>query len=104
MLTTFLCHIVDLYSVFCVHFARAMTEADRIAEDEGLKQYVQRYAIEAGDIIEKVYRREMEQPIEDMKRFLDGLYHLYDQGRDKVKMSDLLNISTEARERLNEDT
>ena len=104
MLTTFLCHIVDLYSVFCVHFARAMTEADRIAEDEGLKQSIQRYAIEAGDIIEKVYRREMEQPIEDMKRFLDGLYHLYDQGRDKVKMSDLLNISTEARERLNEDT
>ena len=104
MLTTFLCHIVDLYSVFCVHFARAMTEADRIAEDEGLKQSIQRYAIEAGDIIEKVYRREMEQPIEDMKRFLDGLYHLYDQGRDKVKMSDLLSISTEARERLNEDT
>ena len=104
MLTTFLCHIVDLYSVFCVHFARAMTEADRIAEDEGLKQSIRRYAIEAGDIIEKVYRREMEQPIENMKRFLDGLYHLYDQGRDKVKMSDLLNISTEARERLNEDT
>ena len=104
MLTTFLCHIVDLYSVFCVHFARAMAEADRIAEDEGLKQSIQRYAIEAGDIIEKVYRREMEQPIEDMKRFLDGLYHLYDQGRDKVKMSDLLSISTEARERLNEDT
>lgn len=104
MLTTFLCHIVDLYSVFCVHFARAMTEADRIAEDEGLKQSIQRYAIEAGDIIEKVYRREMEQPIEDMKRFLDGLYHLYDLGRDRVKMSDLLSISTEARERLNEDT
>ena len=48
------------------------------------------------------YRKEMELPIEDMKRFLDGLYHLYDQGRDKVKMGDLLNISVEARERLNE--
>ena len=104
LLTTFLGQIVDLYSVFCVHFARAMTEADRIAEDEGLKQSIQRYAIEAGDIIEKVYRREMEQPIEDMKRFLDGLYHLYDLGRTRVNMGKLLSISTEARERLNDDT
>ena len=102
LLTTFLGQIVDLYSVFCVHFARAMEEADRIAADEGLKQSLMRYAIESGDITEKVYRKEMEVPIEDMKRFLDGLYHLYDQGHDKVKMGDLLNISAEARERLNE--
>ena len=102
LLTTFLGQIVDLYSVFCVHFARAMEEADRIAADEGLKQSLKRYAIESGDITEKAYRNEMETPIEDMKRFLDGLYHLYDQGRDKVKMGDLLNISVEARERLNE--
>ena len=67
-----------------------------------VKQSLVRYAIEAGDITEKVYRKEMETPIEDMRRFLDGLYHLYDQGRDKVKMGDLLNISVEARERLNE--
>jgi len=33
LLTTFLGQIVDLYSVFCVHFARAMEEADRIAAD-----------------------------------------------------------------------
>ena len=59
-----------------------------------------RYAIESGDITE-VDRKEMETPIEDMKRFLDGLYHRYDQGRDKVKMGDLLNISVETRERLN---
>lgn len=102
LLTTFLGQIVDLYSVFCVHFAMAMEEADRIAADEGLKQSLMRYAIESGDITEKVYRKEMETPIEDMKRFLDGLYHLYDQGRNKVKMGDLLNISVEARERLNE--
>ena len=102
LLTTFLGQIVDLYSVLCVHFARAMEEADRIAADEGLKQSLMRYAIESGDITEKVYCKEMEAPIEDMKRFLDGLYHLYDQGRDKVKMGVLLNISAEARERLNE--
>ena len=102
LLTTFLGRIVDLYSVFCVHFARAMAEADLIAEDEGLKKSLMRYAIESGAITEKVYRREMEEPVEDMKRFMDGLLHIYDEGRSKMKMGDLLSISEEARERLNE--
>ena len=104
LLTTFLGQLVDLYSVFCVHFARAMEEADRIAEDEGLRQSLMRYSIESGDITEKVYRREMEAPVEDMKRFMDGLLHLYDEGRTKMKMGDLLDISREARERLSEQT
>ena len=39
-----------------------------------------RYAIESGAVIEKVYRREMETPVEDMKRFMDGLLHIYDEG------------------------
>ena len=63
-----------------------------------------RYAIESGAVIEKVYRREMETPVEDMKRFMDGLLHIYDEGRSKMKMGDLLSISEEARERLNEQT
>ena len=50
-LTTFLGRIIDLYSVFCVHFARAMAEADQIAEDEGLKKSLMRYAIESGAVI-----------------------------------------------------
>ena len=54
LLTTFLGQIVDLYSVLCVHFARAMAEADHIAEDEGLKKSLMRYAIESGAVIEKV--------------------------------------------------
>ena len=54
LLTTFLGQIVDLYSVFCVHFARAMAEAAHIAEDEGLKKSLMRYAIESGAVIEKV--------------------------------------------------
>ena len=54
--------------------------------------------------VEKVYRREMEEPVEDMKRFMDGLLHIYDEGRSKMKMGDLLDISVEARERLNEQT
>ena len=101
LLTTFLGQIVDLYSVFYVHFARAMAEADHIAEDEGLKKSLMRYAIESGAVIEKVYRREMETPVEDMKRFMDGLLHIYDEGRTKMKIGDLLDMSSEARERLN---
>ena len=101
LLTTFLGQIVDLYSVFCVHFARAMAVADHIAEDEGLKKSLMRYAIESGAVIEKVYRREMETPVEDMKRFMDGLLHIYDEGRTKMKIGDLLDMSSEARERLN---
>ena len=81
-----------------------MAEADQIAEDEGLKKSLMRYAIESGAITEKVYRREMEEPVEDMKRFMDGLLHIYDEGRSKMKMGDLLSISEEARERLNEQT
>ena len=50
-----------------------------MANDEGLKQSLMRYAIESGAITEKVYRNEMELPIEDMKRFLDGILHIYDE-------------------------
>ena len=60
-----------------------------------------RYAIESGAVIEKVYRREMETPVEDMKRFMDGLLHFYDEGRTKMKIGDLLDMSSEAREQLN---
>ena len=87
-------------NVLCHHFADAMTEVDRVANDEGLKQSLMRYAIESGTITEKVYRNEMELPIEDMKRFLDGILHIYDEGRTAVKMGDLFEIVTEAEKRL----
>ena len=35
-----------------------------------------------------------------MKRFLDGILHIYDEGRDKIKMGSLLEIKQAARERL----
>ena len=78
LLTTFLGEIVDLYALFCEHFAAAMKAVDKIAEDEGLKESLRRYAIESGAITEKVYRKEMEAPVEDMKRFMDGLLHMRD--------------------------
>ena len=102
LLTTFLGKMIDLYSVLCYHFSDAMAEVDRVAEDEGLKQSLRRYAIESGAITERVYHKEMEAPIEDMKRFLDGILHIYDEGRTAVKMSDLFVIVAEAEARLAE--
>ena len=102
LLTTFLGKMIDLYSVLCYHFSDAMAEVDRVAEDEGLKQSLRRYAIESGAITERVYHKEMEAPIEDMKRFLDGILHIYDEGRTKVSMGDLFGIVTEAENRLAE--
>ncbi len=100
LLTTFLGKMIDLYSVLCYHFADAMAEVDRVAEDEGLKQSLMRYALESGTITEKVYRKEMELPIEDMKRFLDGLLHIYDEGRTSVTMNDLFEIVSSAEKRV----
>lgn len=102
MLTTFLGNLVDLYAIFCGHFARAMEEVEHAAEDEGLKESIRRYAIEIGDITQRVYVKEMEAPVEDMKRFLDGLLHIYDEGRTRVSMGDLFEIKEEARKRLTE--
>ena len=102
LLTTFLGKLIDLYSVLCHYFANAMAEVDRVAEDECLKQSLMRYALESGAITERVYRKEMELPIEDMKQFLDGILHIYDEGRTAVKMGDLFGIVTEAENRLAE--
>jgi transcriptional regulator with XRE-family HTH domain len=100
LLTTFLGKIIDLYSVLCHYFADAMAQVDQVVEDEGLKQSLMRYAIESGAITERVYRKEMELPIEDIKRFLDGILHIYDEGRTKVSMVDLFGIVAEAEARL----
>lgn len=102
LLTTFLGKMIDLYSVLCYHFADAMAEIEKVAEDEGLKESLMRYAIEVGNVEERVYHKEMETPIEDMKRFLDGILHIYDEGRTKVSMGELFGIVTAANDRLTE--
>ena len=48
-----------------------------------------------------VYRREMEAPIEDMKRFLDGLLHIFDKGRSRIDTTGLYSILHDAQVRLN---
>ena len=102
LLTTFLGKMVDLYTVMTYYFADAMEEVDRVAEDKGLKESLGRYAIESGAIMEQVYRKKMEVPIEDMKRFLDGILHIHDEGRTRMSMGALFGIVEEAEERLSE--
>ena len=100
LLNNFLGEFIDLYSILCRYFARAMDEAHKISGDDGLKASISRYALGIDDIIQKSYAREMETPVEDMKRLLDGILHLYDVGRTSVRMGDLFNIKEQARERL----
>ena len=98
LLTTFLGKMVDRYTVMTCYFADAMEEVDRVAEDKGLKESLGRYAIESGAIMEQVYRKKMEVPIENMKRFLDGILHIHDEGRTKMSMGALFGIVEEAEE------
>ena len=100
-LTSTLCLLIDLFSVTAQHYGRTLNEIDRLAGDEALKKSIKQYTIDVDDIITPVYRREMEAPIEDMKRFLDGLLHIFDKGRTRVDTAYLYNILNDAQVRLN---
>ena len=97
-----LCNIIDLYSIYAVHFARAMKKTDEVATDEGLKESLIRYAIESGVIVEQVYQKEMGPIIEDMKRYMDGLLHIYDKGKGGKLTSEMFRLPLDARTRLEE--
>ncbi len=100
LLTTFLGQIVDLYTILAKYWAVSMKKVDEVAEDEGLKESIGKYAIHIGSITEQVYQKEMEVPIEDMKRYLDGILHLYDEGRTKVSIPELFGIVDQAKQKL----
>ena len=100
LLTTFLGQIVDLYTVLTKYWAMSLKKVDEVAEDEGLKESIRKYAIHIGSITEQVYQKEMEVPIEDMKRYLDGILHLYDEGRTKVSIPELFGIVDQAKQKL----
>ena len=100
-LTSMLCLLIDLFSITAQHYGRTLNEIDRLTGDEALKKSIQQYTIHVDDIIVPVYRREMEAPIEDMKRFLDGLLHIFDKGRTRVDTAYLYNILHDAQVRLN---
>lgn len=100
LLTTFLGQIVDLYTILTKYWAVSMKKVDEVAEDKGLKESIGKYAIHIGSITEQVYQKEMEVPIEDMKRYLDGILHLYDEGRTKVSIPELFRIVDQAKQKL----
>lgn len=100
LLTTFLGQIVDLYTILTKYWAVSMKKVDEVAEDEGLKESIGKYAIHIGSITEQVYQKEMEVPIEDKKRYLDGILHLYDEGRTKVSIPELFGIVDQAKQKL----
>ncbi len=100
LLTTFLGQIVDLYTILTKYWAVSMKKVDEVAGDEGLKESIGKYAIHIGSITEQVYQKEMEVPIEDMKRYLDGILHLYDEGRTKVSIPELFGIVDQAKQKL----
>lgn len=100
-LTSTLCLLIDLFSITAQHYGRTLDEIERLAGDEALKRSIQQYTIHVDDIIVPVYRREMEAPIEDMKRFLDGLLHIFDKGRSRIDTADLYSILHDAQVRLN---
>ena len=100
LLTTFLGQIVDLYTILTKYWAVSMKKVDEVVEDEGLKESIGKYAIHIGSITEQVYQKEMEIPIEDMKRYLDGILHLYDEGRTKVSIPELFGIVDQAKQKL----
>ena len=85
--------MVDLYTVVTYCFADLWRKLTVWREDKGLKESLGRYAIESGAIMEQVYRKKMEVPIEDMKRFLDGILHIHDEGRTRMSMGALFRDS-----------
>ena len=56
----------------------------------------------AGSGLMALYRKEMAEPIEDMKKYLDGILHLYDEGRTKTRMPELFGMVEEAQRKFRE--
>lgn len=100
MLTTFLGQIIDLYAILTKYFALSMEKVNQAAEDEGLKESIRKYAINIGSITEQVYQKEMQTPVDDIKKYLDGILHLYDEGRTKTSMPELFGIVEQAEQKL----
>ena len=100
MLTTFLGQIIDLYAILTKYFALSMEKVNQVAVDEGLKESIRKYAINIGSITEQVYQKEMQTPVDDIKKYLDGILHLYDEGRTKTSMPELLGMVEQAEQKL----
>ena len=62
LLTTFLGQLVDLYAVLTKCWSLSMTKIDAVAEDEGLKESIGKYAINIGSITEQVSGKKWRSP------------------------------------------
>lgn len=78
MLTSILGCFIDMFSILSNHFGIAMQSITDIENDMELKSSLTKYALNSGDISEKVYRQEMEQPIEEFKQMADCMLHIFD--------------------------
>ena len=65
-----------------------------------MKESIRKYAINIGSITEQVYQKEMQTPVDDIKKYLDGILHLYDEGRTKTSMPELLGMVEQAEQKL----
>ena len=97
MLTSILGCFIDMFSILGNHFGIAMQSITDIENDMELKSSLTKYALNSGDISEKVYRQEMEQPIEEFKQMADCMLHIFDND-GKSHIAQVYEIRNTARQ------
>ena len=103
MMTSIFNCFTSMFGIATKHYDIAMREVTRIEDDEGLKTSLMKYALESGDISEKAYRQEMEQPVDSYRQMVDCLLHILDND-GKNHIEELFEIRNTARQRLAEKT
>lgn len=97
MLTSILGCFIDMFSILSNHFGIAMKSIADIENDMELKSSLTKYALNSGDISEKVYRQEIEQPIEEFKQMADCMLHIFDND-GKSHIAQVYEIRNTARQ------
>lgn len=98
LMTNILSRFINMFGVVAVNFGRTMKEIRKVEDDMGLRESLMKYAINSAAVTEKLYRKEMEKPIEDFKRMADYVLAMYDT--DREKLHNLFDISFEARQNI----
>ena len=89
---------VDMFGVIAVYMGAAMREVEQVENDNGLYQSLVKYAINSKVVTEKVYRKNMEKPIEELKKMADYLLGLYDT--DAENLHKMFGIPHEERQKI----
>ncbi len=101
LLTNILSQFINMFGIIAVNFGRTMKEIRKVEDDMGLRESLKKYALNAATVMEQVYRKEMEAPIEEFKLMADKLLGLYDINTNSI--SKLYQISFDARRKLEEE-